>query len=114
MSAHRLHVVYTDDARSDLRDILLYTEQEWGKPQRTIYRRLIRDTLRTLARTPSLGRGRDELSDGLRSYPIRSHILYDWERYGVLTIARILHSRRDASRNAWTRPSAGTDPTDFG
>lgn len=103
MSSHRLQVIYSDDARSELADILLYTEQEWGRQQREDYTRLIRETISTLAETPSLGRSRDELSEGLRSYPAGSHILYYWVNEDVLIVAHILHGRRDAGRNAWTR-----------
>lgn len=101
MSARRRRVVYTNDARTELRDILLYTEQEWDRQQRAAYERLIRDTIRTITRTPSIGRARDELSKGLRSHPVGSHVLFYWEREGELIIAHILHSRRDTAKSEW-------------
>jgi toxin ParE1/3/4 len=101
MSSHRLQVVYTDDARSELADILLYTEMEWGAQQRDRYTALIRDTIAALAESPTLGRPREELSAGLRSYPVGSLMLYYWATDDTLVIAHIFHFRRDTSRNAW-------------
>ena len=104
MSSHRLRVVYTDDARSELADILLYTEVEWGVDQRDRYTALIRKTVTNLAATPNLGRTRDELSPGLRSYPVGSHMLYYWATDDALIVAHIFHVRRDTSRNEWRQP----------
>lgn len=104
MSARKRRIVYSDDARTELSNILLYTEDQWGKSQRATYRRLILDTLRRLAQSPSLGRSRDDLSVGMRSYPVGSHVLNYWERDGVLTVAHILYARRDASKYTWFGP----------
>lgn len=105
MSARKRRIVYSDDARTEFSNILLYTADQWGKGQRTTYKQLIRDTLRTLSQSPSLGRTRNDLADGMRSYPVGSHVLYYWERDGILTVAHILHSRRDASRYTWLKPT---------
>lgn len=101
MSARRLRVVLTDQAESDLRDILNFTARTWGREQRSAYRRLMRDATTTLASSPSLGRARDDLFAGLRSFPVRSHILYYLEADDRLVIIRILHTRQDPSRESW-------------
>jgi toxin ParE1/3/4 len=99
MSAHRRRIVLTDQAKADLRDILNFTARRWGKAQRSAYRQLIRNTITTLQSSPSLGRSRDHLSVGLRSYPAGSHLLYFLVADDVLVVVRILHSRQDPSRN---------------
>lgn len=106
MSSRKRTVVLTDQAKADLKDILNFTAREWGREQRSAYRRLIRDATSTLASSPSLGRARDDLFAGLRSYPARSHMLYYMEAEDRLFIVRILHSRQDPSRESWVQPSA--------
>ncbi len=104
MSARRRRAVLAERARSDLRDILNFTERRWGREQRSTYRRLIRDTASTLASSPSLGRARDDLLPGMRSYPAGSHLLYYQEAGNELMIVRILHSRQDPTGEAWKQP----------
>jgi len=107
MCARRRRIVYSEDARAELSDILLFTEEQWGKAQRTTYKQLIISTIGKVAQSPSLGRPRDDLSMGLRSFPIGSHVLYYWEHQGTLRVAHILHSRRDVSRYAWPTRADG-------
>lgn len=109
MSARRRRTVYTIEAQQDLKEALLFTEKQWGRGQRGAYQRLVRQTVRTLAGSPLLGRPRDGISPGLRSHPVGSHVVYYWIIDGVVTVARILHGRRDASRLSWTTPSADID-----
>lgn len=104
MSARSRRIVLADPAKSDLRDILNFTARRWGRKQRSTYRQLIRDTISTLASSPSLGRARDDLSAGLRSYPAGSHLLYYLEVGDVIVVIRILHSRQDPTREAWEQP----------
>lgn len=101
MSARRRRTVYTADARRELSDILLYSGQQWGRAQRDTYRALIRSTIRTLAQHPELGRLRDELSNGLRSHPAGSHLIFYWVTDREIIIAHILHNRRDVERLDW-------------
>jgi toxin ParE1/3/4 len=104
MSARRRRIVFTVNSRQDLSDILLYTAQQWGRAQRDTYRTLIRNTLRTLAQTPELGRSRDELSAGLRSHAVGSHVIFYWTNDREIVIAHIFHSRRDIERFEWLMP----------
>jgi toxin ParE1/3/4 len=108
MSARRRRAVLTLDARQDLSDILLYTERQWGRQQRSTYQAAIRDSIRRLADYPALGRSRDELSPKLRSHPVGSHIIYYWVEQETLIVAHILHGRRDPEGVAWRR----LDPRD--
>lgn len=76
-----------ETAQIQLSDILLYTEREWGEEQRMLYSRRLIDIMGMLADTPDIGRRRDDLSAGLRSYPVDSHVIYYWHEGGVLFIA---------------------------
>lgn len=112
MSAHRLRIRYARAARSDIVGILDYTEREWGEDQRSAYWRQLRSTIGTLTETPFLGRTRDDLLPGMRSYPAGSHLLYYLEAGNELVVVRILHSRQDPSREGWSlnqEPAEGAD-----
>ena len=95
MSARKRQLVLTPDARLDLSDILLYTQEEWGKRQRAVYQARIDRTLRHLLRFPDLGRNRDEISPGLRSYPVGYHLILYRVGASDLTVTRIIHQQRD-------------------
>ena len=110
MSARRRRLLLTSDARQELSDILLYSEQQWGKPQRTAYKKLLQESMRTLAQSPFIGRPRDELSAGLRSHPAGSHIIYYWTTDTTLVVAHIFHTRHDTAAKRWVRPDADETP----
>lgn len=82
-------------AEADLEEIWLYVARD-----RTIEiaNRLIdeiMDRILLVARHPRAGRLRDELAPGLRSFPVRDHVIYYRPEQGHLLIARILHGSRD-------------------
>ncbi|MER3437281.1 MAG: plasmid stabilization protein ParE [Chloroflexota bacterium] len=97
MSARNLPVILTPQARRDLSDIELYTAQQWGNQQRRASMAKLEKALQDLAEFPHLGRSRDELGAGLRSYPIGEHVIYYRVDPGKLTVLRVLHRTMDAS-----------------
>jgi plasmid stabilization system protein ParE len=104
MCARKVRAVLTLDARQDLSDILVYTEQQWGKRQRLAYNAMIQGAIRELIRFPLRGRAQDHLSVGLRNRSAGSHVIYDWVTDAEIVVAHILHSSRDAERLPWMRP----------
>jgi toxin ParE1/3/4 len=48
-----------------------------------------------LAASPELGRSRDELAPGLRSFPVGRSIIFYRPRPGGIELARVLHGSRD-------------------
>ena len=109
MSKPTLRVILTDRARRQLSDALVYSEQRWGREQRRRYGQILGDALRAIAENPAIGRRRDELAEGLRSYAIRSHILYYWIRDQQLVVAQILHAREDVRGASWDEPTGADD-----
>ncbi len=85
----------TEAAKMDLRGISAYTKKTWGKEQEKAYREIIRTALRVIAKTPEIGQKRDELTEGLRSFPAGHHMAYYVERRGEIEVARILHPAMD-------------------
>lgn len=85
-------------ADQDIQDIYDYAAQEYGEDQAESYTLEIEVFLDELVRSPEIGRRRDNIRTGLRSFPKRHHIIF----YRVLTdrirVVRILHNRRDLTR----------------
>ncbi len=48
-----------------------------------------------LAASPDLGRSRDELATGLRSFPVARYVIFYRARAGGIELARVLHGARD-------------------
>ncbi|MDW3171382.1 type II toxin-antitoxin system RelE/ParE family toxin, partial [Vibrio sp. Y184] len=59
----------TNKAKSDLRDIALFTSRRWGREQRNIYLNHFDDSFWLLAESPDIGKTCDEIRDGYRKFP---------------------------------------------
>jgi toxin ParE1/3/4 len=57
----------------------------------------IEEHCRTIARTPYIGRSRDELMPGLRSFAIGNYLIFyiPFEGGGGIDVVRVLHGARD-------------------
>jgi len=88
----------TEAAKKDLREISTNTEETWGKKQEKAYRETIRAGLRVIAKNPEIGTKREELTEGLRSFPVGQHMAYYLERKGNIEVARILHPAMDTEK----------------
>ena len=82
-------------AKDDLRNISAYTRKTWGKEQEKIYRETIRTALRIIAKSPEIGQRREELAEGLRSFPVGNHIAYYIKKINQIMVVRILHPAMD-------------------
>jgi len=56
---------------------------------------LIDAKLQNLSRQPGLGRRREELAAGLRSFPVGRYVIFYLQVQDCLQIVRILHGARD-------------------
>ncbi|MCC6756167.1 MAG: type II toxin-antitoxin system RelE/ParE family toxin [Solirubrobacterales bacterium] len=83
------------EARSDLRDILLYTAKQWGKPQQRVYREQLDAAFARIAGFPNLGIPRSDLDQGIRTYRVGQHVVIYQHTATEVLIVRILHARRD-------------------
>ena len=82
-------------ARSDIRSIWNYTDDEWGSAQAEKHLDRMEQTILLLARNPALGRSRDEIRPGYRSHPCGRHIIFYRIVEEEIEIARILHQRME-------------------
>ena len=95
MSARKLRLVISPAARSDLRDLLAYTERQWGKAQRRAYKQELYQAFDHLARFPALGQARPEYGAYTRTHRVQQHVVVYRVTDVELRIARVIHVRRD-------------------
>lgn len=92
MSNYRLSA----KALSDLMEIGMYTEQNWGVKQRNKYLKEIDDCFSNIAEKPKIGVRCDYIRQGYRKLPQGSHIIfYRLNDSEIVEIIRILHKSMD-------------------
>jgi toxin ParE1/3/4 len=97
MSARRRRLVIRPDAREDLRQILLYTQERWGEEQRRRYRARMYQAMRSLLDYPERGPARDEYFPGCRGLSAEQHIVFYLLTNQEVVVVRILHGNQDAT-----------------
>jgi toxin ParE1/3/4 len=86
----------TARAKSDLLEIGRFTQLQWGRKSRIEYLARVENACNRLAANPSMGRRRDELRQGVSSFPVGRHlIIYRVEDSGLVEIIRVLHQSMD-------------------
>ncbi len=84
------------EAAAYLNGLVEYTIEQWGKSQARVCVDALHGRLTELAHQPGVGRKREELAEGLLSFPFESHIIfYQHAEFGI-AVVRILHKRQDA------------------
>lgn len=93
-----LPVILVKAAQADFEDIHVYTVRTWDEDQWLRYRAMLERAFLTLGDNPLLGRARDDLKPGYRTYLVEQHIiLYRIATQAVL-ILRIVHGRADVQQ----------------
>jgi toxin ParE1/3/4 len=95
----RLKIVLSREADQDLKDILQYTLATWGAAQMDVYAAAIDKGLKLLVDNPRLGRARNDLFPGCRSFQVEQHTIFYRVDALVLRIGRILHQRMNTKRH---------------
>lgn len=93
----------TPDAQSDLIGIRRFTLQEWGIGQSQEYLSGIQQTLHLLSETPSLGKARPDVGQGVHCFPYRSHVIYYMTHEQNLVVIGVLHKRMVPSNHLLDR-----------
>ncbi|MDB9311886.1 type II toxin-antitoxin system RelE/ParE family toxin [Spirulina sp. CS-785/01] len=88
------HFLISQKAESDLEDIWVYlAKQNEIVADQQIAK--IFDKFPMLAQFPNMGRQRDDLAIGVRSFPIKPYIIFYKYSSNQLEIIRVLHQSRD-------------------
>jgi toxin ParE1/3/4 len=86
----------TNKAKSDLKDIAIYTQNTWGNRQRNIYLTALDKSFYALASDHLKGRNCSEIRSGYRKHKVGKHIVFYREiNTNLIEIVRILHERMD-------------------
>lgn len=83
----------TSDAQADLIEIRRFTVKQLGNAQSQKYLSELRQTIRLLAETPSLGKARPDVVEGALSFPHVSHTIYYVIHAQQLVVFGVLHKR---------------------
>ena len=89
---------FTEQAEKDLEAIIDFTVQRGGAAQSHNYIDDLEALTQILADNPLLGTQRDELFQGLRSFPYQSHLLFYVLQKEGIAIVRVLHTSVDVVR----------------
>lgn len=95
MAQHR----FSAHAQRDLINIVNYTIKNWSKIQASIYIDGLEELAGNLAKSPTLGTRRNDLKDGLLSFPYQSHIIFYTTTKSGITIIRVLHQHQSWEKN---------------
>ncbi len=83
----------TPDAQSDLIEIRRFTLKQWGPAQSQKYLSELRQTIRLVAETPTIGQPRPDIGTDVLSFPHVSHIIYYMMHEQQLVVIGVLHKR---------------------
>ena len=89
-----LAIVLTPRANADLGEIWMFIAAD-NPAQADDFIDLIDAKFQNLSRQPGLGRRREELVAGLRSFPVGCYVIFYLQVQDCLQIVRILHGARD-------------------
>jgi toxin ParE1/3/4 len=84
----RFHI--SDEAQEDLNEIWLYISDDSPNAADRVIADIVK-TFPLLAEFPGIGRPRDELASGLRSYTIGIHLVFYRPMEDGVEVARVLH-----------------------
>jgi toxin ParE1/3/4 len=84
----------TESARNDLDEIWLFIAQDDSEAADRFHD-LLHSKFVALAKQPLMGRARDEVRTGIRSFPVGSYVIYYRDTPKLVEIARVLHGALD-------------------
>lgn len=85
-------------AKSDLKEIALFTSHRWGREQRNVYLKQLDETFSLLAENPDIGKDCSDIRNGYRKFPHGSHIIFYIQASNQkIRIIRILHKNMDVN-----------------
>ena len=93
-------LLISPEAEADLDDIWVYIARESQSIERAeLFLDRFAVFFSRLARNPYLGRQRDDLRPGYRSFPIGDYVVfYRLTGTGEILVLRVIHGRRDLER----------------
>jgi toxin ParE1/3/4 len=91
-------IIRTPQAKQDVAEIWLYIAERNFPAAEALLEEFDR-ALKLLASVPGVGTARDDLSPGLRSYPVGNYLILFRKARGGIEVARIMHGARNLRRS---------------
>jgi len=92
-------------AVADLEAIWVYTAEQWGVEQAERYLKSLFACFEDLAENPQLGRQRDEVRAGYRSFPQGRHVVFCMVLPAGVEVIGIVHQSTDVDKHLGRPPS---------
>ncbi|MAM30469.1 MAG: plasmid stabilization protein [Flavobacteriaceae bacterium] len=92
------HYTLSQKAQEDIDTIYEFGLQKFGKDQAIEYLVTLRSYFELLLKNPDIGKQRDEIKEGLYSFPCVSHLIFYRVFANHLRVVRVLHGSRDLKR----------------
>ena len=86
-------------AKRDLRKAKTESLKIWNAEQTKLYLASIESRLMWLAENPQLGKHRDEVREGLRSFPEGRHVIFYRIGTGTIEVVGIPHKRQELNHH---------------
>ncbi len=90
----------TRRALADLETIADYSIDHWGPRQTQAYLEKLEDRFAWLAQNPDLGKVRDDIATGYRSFPEGAHVIFYVLLEDAIAIIGVLHAAMDVTGQA--------------
>ncbi len=90
--------VLTPPAEESLIEISKYTKENWGVDKQKKYMKSFYECFNRIALSPSIGKKRDEISKGLRSYNSQKHVIFYRIDNDNIIILNILHEKMHSDK----------------
>lgn len=87
--------ILSQKTKEDIEAIFDFGCQKFGKEQALNYLTGLRSHFELLLKHPDIGKKRDEIKEGLYSFPYASHIIFYRFLRDQIRIVRVLHGSRD-------------------
>ncbi|WP_395344251.1 type II toxin-antitoxin system RelE/ParE family toxin [Ningiella sp. W23] len=93
-------VVFADNAKSDLKEIVSYTKNKWGKTQAISYISALKKQTEILANMPTMGKLYDPYkTSGVHVFPFEKHLIYYIQNPKGITVIHVHHKAMEQSIN---------------
>jgi toxin ParE1/3/4 len=88
------HFIIATQAKLDLEEIWLYVANEGHDAADRVIDEIV-ERFSLLAQFPNMGRARDTITEGLRSFPVNRYVIFYKASGDSITVVRVLHGARD-------------------
>jgi len=98
---HQRRIILSQDAENEYKNLLYFSYRRWGWEHQQSFRTKFQAGLNTLANAPYIGKSRDDLLPGIRSFPISIYVVYYQIIDETLRVIHILSDRQNEESVEW-------------